>query len=95
MRPAAVMGNHEFNAIGWLAQNEDGGFLRNDSAKNANEHAKFLGQVGESPPPIRMPSTGSEPCRSGLIFPAFASSTLAGTMPRVRRWCLSWTRPAA
>ena len=38
-----------------------------------------------------MPSTGSEPCRSGLIFPAFAWSTLAGTMHRVRHWSPSWT----
>ena len=46
----AVMGNHEFNAIGWVAQNKDGRFLRNHSAKNANEHAKFLSQIGEGSP---------------------------------------------
>jgi hypothetical protein len=44
----AVMGNHEFNAIGWAAQDKDGAFLRSHSAKNANQHAKFLVQVGES-----------------------------------------------
>jgi Calcineurin-like phosphoesterase len=43
----AVMGNHEFNAIGWAAQNEDGGFLRNHSEKNARQHAKFLHQIEE------------------------------------------------
>jgi hypothetical protein len=44
----AVMGNHEFNAIGWVARNMDGGFLRSHSAKNANQHAEFLSQIGEN-----------------------------------------------
>ncbi|MBR1090562.1 metallophosphoesterase [Bradyrhizobium manausense] len=43
----AVLGNHEFNAIGWAAQNEDGHFLREHSAKNARQHAEFLLQFGE------------------------------------------------
>ena len=42
----AVMGNHEFNAIGWAAQN-NGGFLRGHSEKNASQHAKFLRQIEE------------------------------------------------
>jgi Calcineurin-like phosphoesterase len=42
----AVMGNHEFNAIGWAAQN-NGGFLRSHSEKNASQHAKFLRQIEE------------------------------------------------
>lgn len=46
----AVMGNHEFNAIGWIARNTDGEFLRSHSAKNANQHAEFLSQIGESSP---------------------------------------------
>jgi hypothetical protein len=44
----AVMGNHEFNAIGWATQDKDGAFLRSHSAKNANQHAKFLVQVEDS-----------------------------------------------
>jgi hypothetical protein len=44
----AVLGNHEFNAIGWVTQNNDGAFLRNHSPKNANQHAKFLSQIGEN-----------------------------------------------
>jgi calcineurin-like phosphoesterase family protein len=40
----AVLGNHEFNAIGWAAQSEDGGFLRSHSAKNAHQHGEFLRQ---------------------------------------------------
>jgi hypothetical protein len=44
---SAVLGNHEFNAIGWAAQHEDGGFLRNHSEKNAHQHAKFLHQIEE------------------------------------------------
>jgi Calcineurin-like phosphoesterase len=43
----AVMGNHEFNAIGWVTQNKDGAFLRCHSAKSANQHTKFLRQIEE------------------------------------------------
>ncbi len=51
----AVMGNHEFNAIGYVTPDEDrpGEFLRpnrGDSAtclKNRAQHAAFLAQVGE------------------------------------------------
>ena len=46
----AVMGNHEFNAIGWAATKEGGGFLRSHSAKNGSQHAQFLGEIGESSP---------------------------------------------
>lgn len=44
----AVMGNHEFNAIGWAAPDKAGAFLRTHSAKNAKQHAQFLVQVGEN-----------------------------------------------
>jgi Calcineurin-like phosphoesterase len=44
---SAVMGNHEFNAIGWAAQNRAGEFLRSHSKKNASQHAKFLRQIEE------------------------------------------------
>jgi hypothetical protein len=44
----AVMGNHEFNAIGWVTQNMDGGFPRSHSAKNDNQHREFLRQIGEN-----------------------------------------------
>jgi hypothetical protein len=44
----AVLGNHEFNAIGWAAQSEDGDFLRSHSAKNAHQHAEFLQQFEEN-----------------------------------------------
>jgi hypothetical protein len=47
---SAVMGNHEFNAIGWAAQNSDGRFLRSHSDKNASQHAKFLHQIEEDSP---------------------------------------------
>jgi hypothetical protein len=36
----AVMGNHEFNAIGWAAQNNDGKFLRSHL-----ESRIFMGQA--------------------------------------------------
>ena len=44
---SAVMGNHEFNAIGWATQSKDAGFLRSHSEKNASQHAKFLRQIEE------------------------------------------------
>ena len=37
----AVLGNHEFNAIGWATSNGDGGFLRKHSDKNASQHEEF------------------------------------------------------
>jgi hypothetical protein len=44
----SIMGNHEFNAIGWVTPREDGlGFLRKHSDKNLGQHAEFLRQVGE------------------------------------------------
>ena len=43
----AVMGNHEFNAIGWAAQNNDGKFLRSHSEKNARQQSTFLRQIEE------------------------------------------------
>ena len=38
---SAVMGNHEFNAIGWATQNKDGGFLRSHSKKKREPARKF------------------------------------------------------
>ena len=38
---------HEFNAIGWAAQNYDGRFLRSHSEKITSQHAKFLRQIEE------------------------------------------------
>lgn len=45
----SVMGNHEFNAIGYATPRKDGSgeFLRPHSPKNRQQHAEFLKQVGE------------------------------------------------
>jgi hypothetical protein len=45
----AVMGNHEFNAIGFVTPRRDGSgeHLRRHSLKNVAQHAEFLRQVGE------------------------------------------------
>jgi Calcineurin-like phosphoesterase len=54
-----VMGNHEFNAIGYVTRDEykdTGEFLRANkfdhekSIKNRSQHAQFLAQVGEGSP---------------------------------------------
>lgn len=43
-----IMGNHEFNAIGWVTRREAGeGFLRRHSDNNRRQHGEFLRQVGE------------------------------------------------
>lgn len=42
----AVMGNHEFNAIGWATQDRRGGYLRPRCDKNEKQHAEFLRQLG-------------------------------------------------
>ena len=47
---SAVLGNHEFNAIAWATPNDDGGFLRKHSEKNASQHAAFLIQFVEGSP---------------------------------------------
>lgn len=41
----AVLGNHEFNAIGWATRDKQGEFLRSHSEKNAHQHLEFLNQV--------------------------------------------------
>jgi hypothetical protein len=46
---SAVMGNHEFNAIGWAAKHDDGTFLRQHSTKNQQQHAEFLNQLASDP----------------------------------------------
>lgn len=43
----AVMGNHEFNALGWAEPDDAGGFLRCHSEKNREPHKEFLDQFGE------------------------------------------------
>jgi hypothetical protein len=44
---AAVMGNHEFNAIAWATPDSEGGFLRPHTSKNRAQHRVFLEQAGE------------------------------------------------
>ena len=46
----AVMGNHEFNAIGFATPDGNGGFLRAHTDKNRKQHRAFLDEVGEGTP---------------------------------------------
>ncbi|MEZ9539134.1 metallophosphoesterase [Shewanella sp. 10N.286.51.B8] len=43
-----IMGNHEFNAIGWAEQNKNGLPLRDHSDNNYLQHRVFLSQIGEN-----------------------------------------------
>jgi len=44
-RALAIMGNHEFNAIGWALKDSNGDFLRPHTAKNRGQHEVFLNEV--------------------------------------------------
>ena len=46
----SIMGNHEYNAIGYLIADptEPGQFLRKHNTKNTDQHKEFLNQVGEN-----------------------------------------------
>ena len=46
----AVMGNHEFNAIGWATEKGDGHFLRSHDAVHRQQHQEFLDQIGDGSP---------------------------------------------
>ena len=43
----AVMGNHEFIAIGFATPADDSGFLRPRTEKNRAQHRAFLDQLGD------------------------------------------------
>src|SRR5450631_731586 len=43
----AVMGNHQFNALGWAEPDGNGGFLRPHSQNNKEQREEFLRQIGE------------------------------------------------
>jgi len=43
-----IMGNHEFNAIGWVTENENGHFLRSHDDVHREQHERFLEQFGEN-----------------------------------------------
>lgn len=49
-----IMGNHEWNAIGFATESPDGkGYLRGRSANRTKQHAAFLEQVGIDSPRYR------------------------------------------
>jgi Calcineurin-like phosphoesterase len=43
----AIMGNHEFNAIGWVTKGPNGDYLRSHDPVHRDQHQAFLDQVGE------------------------------------------------
>ena len=43
----AIMGNHEYNAIGWATPDDQGGYLRSHDDTHHNQHKEFLRQIGE------------------------------------------------
>jgi hypothetical protein len=49
----AVMGNHEFNALGWTEPDGNGDFLRAHTQQNREQHQEFLRQIGEGSPAHR------------------------------------------
>lgn len=63
----AVMGNHEFNALGWAEPDGNGDFLRPHTTKNAEQHEQFLSQLGEARRLTLKRSNGFGPCQFGWI----------------------------
>ncbi len=45
-----VLGNHEFNAVAWIARNEQGEWSRAHTPRNRDQHGVFLAAVGEGSP---------------------------------------------
>ncbi|MBX3549072.1 MAG: metallophosphoesterase [Xanthobacteraceae bacterium] len=43
----AVLGNHEFNAMGWATSDGNGSYLRPHTPKNLTQHRAFLDQLNE------------------------------------------------
>lgn len=43
----AIMGNHEFNAIAWFLQDENGDFLRSHEEKHLKQHKMFLEEIND------------------------------------------------
>ena len=60
-----VMGNHEFNAIGYATEDprSAGAYLRERSDKNTGQHREFLDQLTDTSGPTT--SSGSRHCRCG------------------------------
>ncbi|MGR5261400.1 metallophosphoesterase [Vibrio astriarenae] len=46
-RAICLLGNHEFNAVGWMLKNDKGDYCRSHSDKNREQHQGFLTQIGE------------------------------------------------
>jgi hypothetical protein len=78
----AVMGNHEFNALGWATPDGDGGFLRPHSSQNHGQHKEFLHQIGE----------GSDQHTSALAW--FQTLPVWLDLPGVRIVHACWHGPA-
>jgi hypothetical protein len=78
----AVLGNHEFNAIGWATKNDENGFLRPHSLKNEHQHAEFLRQLG----------VGSSDHESAIGW--FRSLPVWLELPRLRVVHACWHEPS-
>jgi hypothetical protein len=74
-----VMGNHEFNALGWAEADGNGGFLRPHSQNNKEQHEEFLRQVARARRLTRKHLHGFEAYRSGSICLDCVLYTHAGT----------------
>jgi len=46
----AILGNHEFNAIGWATSDGKNGYLRSHSEAHTKQHEEFLRQIGDGSP---------------------------------------------
>lgn len=79
---SAVLGNHEFNAIGWATQSENGTFYEVTLRRMRTSTRNFSVRSKRTRPPTGMPSAGSRACRFGWTSLAFEWFTLVGTKLR-------------
>jgi hypothetical protein len=73
-----VMGNHEFNALGWAEPDGNGGFLRPHGQKNREQHEEFLCQIGEGSAAHNEALEWFQSLPFFWIHPGYVSCTPAG-----------------
>ena len=76
----AVMGNHEWNAIGFATEDPEGGdWLRPRTDNKVREHKEFLDRSVATRRSTRNWSPGSRPCRPSSTSAICALATPGGT----------------
>jgi hypothetical protein len=78
----AIMGNHEYNALGWATPDGNGGYLRAHNETHRKQHQSFLDQINE----------GSSLHRAALEW--FRSLPILLDLPGLRAIHACWHLPS-